>query len=1052
MARTSAGKRTRTARTRSPVVLLVLLVACSGGIAHGPDTTVSTSPATVLDTTAAELTTVVESTADDLPVLDDVTVPEWVPATRTEELNSAISGGEPTVQMAVDAFNVTIGPMPGATPSALPPGPGVGTSTARRLIEAARDQLSPDQRAALDAFDASAVLVGSIATDGSETLATQSTDLTTPPASGFRRPQAPGDVEQRYLALLKQANADWKAYRPDFLMPGQELSFLNTVSAIADMDTDYPIKAANAGTTGPICDIRVYAGLWKTAQPDEVILTAFAHELFHCVQRTWNPSGGFPNWLVEGSAHFAAFDLYRGTFSPPDRYADQRWFDHPLTQLGARSYEAWPLYESFRQFGGKAYDSIKLMFTSVNQQGTNRPTTADEWLQLGKLDELVFRATWSSNVLRSSTFTGKEWDLKWPGPSDGGPRDNTTDGGQRGIGAYAIHGSKEFTQPQIDVTIAPTVGFVVVIPKVGPLFTHASSGTVVVAEGESQKFCFDPSGCVCPTGQESNSYRMDGREMIFSMAASEDVPVVNVMAVKWDPKYCRQKEPKKGEDNGDPHLVSLDGQAFDVMARGEFVLARDTTGGFEVQARHSELKGVSVPVTGGSAVALGGTGTHRVMFGGDPNSVAPPTISIDGVAVADTSAPHSVDGIDITMVADNHWLATWADGSSVGLHWNHGWFTSIAVAPARAAHITGMLGNANGDFRDDLLLADGTHVDPKDGVTIDTKFAPLWYVTRAGSLFDYKPGETTESFRTPSPKPPPPPPADVVTTCTDTLPAAATRAEIAACAYDVAATGFDDYATTYADTITSRIADDPTSPLINTPTSPTIVTTPRASGSSVVLSGTMAITSTGPDVHETLTTAIDVVEGSIILGQVAQCSGGADVRMEAVLRGGNSQRNEVHLCDPGGFNVPDHDTDEVVPGEAALWASAGGTYDITIKSSADQPVFTSVTISTDPTPTIVNAADSVTKGYSGQLSGLADTVVMLPDTGGTSVSWTMTGLDKACGDDNYGSYPLGTGSPTPITFCGHPESFALQNSGEFVPFIFYAHTPTPVDLRVTPVK
>ena len=50
-----------------------------------------------------------------------------------------------------------------------------------------------------------------------------------------------------------------------------------------------------------------------------------------------------------------------------------------------------------------------------------------------------------------------------------------------------------------------------------------------------------------------------------------------------------------------------------------------------------------------NSVALGGTGTHRVMFGGDPNSVAPPTISIDGAVVADTSAPVSVGGIDIAM-------------------------------------------------------------------------------------------------------------------------------------------------------------------------------------------------------------------------------------------------------------------------------------------------------------------------------------------------------------------------------------------------------------------
>ncbi|HRB02082.1 MAG TPA: hypothetical protein PLP26_01870, partial [Ilumatobacteraceae bacterium] len=278
MARPSAGKRPTSPNLRgrhsvlgraSAAALLVVLAACSGDLAHGPDTTattVSSSPGS--DTTAAEPSTVTEPTDDELPVLDDVTLPDWVPATRTEELNIAISAGSPTVQMAVDAFNLTIGPMPGATPSTLPPGTGTGTHTVRRLIEAARDQLSPDQRAALDALDASAVLVGSIGPDGSETLATQPTQptdptTTTPPAGGFRRPQDLDPVSQHYLDLLRQAYLDWKAYRPDFSIPAQELSFLNQASVIADMDSSYPANSEIQGVHGAVCQIRVYPVLWK---------------------------------------------------------------------------------------------------------------------------------------------------------------------------------------------------------------------------------------------------------------------------------------------------------------------------------------------------------------------------------------------------------------------------------------------------------------------------------------------------------------------------------------------------------------------------------------------------------------------------------------------------------------------------------------------------------------------------------------------------------------------------------------------------------------------
>jgi len=204
------------------------------------------------------------------------------------------------------------------------------------------------------------------------------------------------------------------------------------------------------------------------------------------------------------------------------------------------------------------------------------------------------------------------------------------------------------------------------------------------------------------------------------------------------------------------------------------------------------------------------------------------------------------------------------------------------------------------------------------------------------------------------------------------------------------------YITTYASAVGERVANDPLTKL----TSPTIISTSStpANGSSVTLSGLLASDAFGDSaVKEKLTTTIDVKEGSVILGQVEVCDPTVDIRMVAELRGGNQQRNEVHLCDSYGFNVKHRDSDEVVPGEAVLWASAGGTYDITILSSAQAPQFTKVVISTDPTPTVVSAADAVSKGYTGRVAGPADMVVLLLQTD-TTVSWTLAGLDAACGD------------------------------------------------------
>jgi len=87
----------------------------------------------------------------------------------------------------------------------------------------------------------------------------------------------------------------------------------------ADMDTLGPTQSDDP-TRGIVCRIRVFPLLWKAQNDDETLKTAFAHELFHCFQGWWNPIGGFPAWLTEGSASFAAFDLYRSSFDPPARY------------------------------------------------------------------------------------------------------------------------------------------------------------------------------------------------------------------------------------------------------------------------------------------------------------------------------------------------------------------------------------------------------------------------------------------------------------------------------------------------------------------------------------------------------------------------------------------------------------------------------------------------------------------------------------------------------------------------------------------------------------
>jgi len=318
------------------------------------------------------------------------------------------------------------------------------------------------------------------------------------------------------------------------------------------------------------------------------------------------------------------------------------------------------------------------------------------------------------------------------------------------------------------------------------MLTHAESGTAAVAEDDTRLFCFDESRCACPSGGTTGATQMDGRDMVFSMAASEQKPLVDVIAVPWNAtQFCKKTE-DPASDNGDPHVLSFDGVAFDSMARGEFVAARDERGDFEVQVRHDVLQNPVAALTGTNAVAIS-DGTHRVMFKGNLNQGADRTITVDGTPAADITAELQVGAIDVTSTAEDHWTATWTDGTTVDLRWNHGWFVSVALATERVRRVTGLLGTANGDFRDDLVLADGTHINPDDQAIIELEYAKRWYFNQRDSLFDYQSGESTVTFRVPLPKAPSPASDKVVQQCTDALPGA-TSAEVAACAYDVAAT------------------------------------------------------------------------------------------------------------------------------------------------------------------------------------------------------------------------------------------------------------------------
>ena len=1042
----------------------------------------------------------------DLPVLDDVTVPEWEPTTRTEELALEIERDGVTLQHAIDAFSLLYAEMPGATEFDLPAGDGLGATSTLSMIESVRDQLAPEQRAVLEALDDDVEESGAL--DGTTGAPTSLPDAdneiggkgnggrnsdrnATPtsisdriqPLRGNAAPGAVGTVGAigallapttraprtyaQLQRLLTGVVQDWLAHRPDFPMPaGFTLAVMRTGvgSRGADMDA-FPDPDRQGW-----CRIRVYPKLLTSGADDVTITTAFAHEVFHCVQFEWKGSTNLnlPDWVVEGSASFASFDLSRGSHAPPSRYAAATWWRAAGGPLSARSYGAWPLYESYRQAGGDAYAAIRELFLFGSG------TSAGDLLRLSHLAELSFLTSWSSLSLRSTQFPEREWLMDWPGPSaTAGPRDNVVSAGTRGIGTYVVHGSPRWSHRQSVVTMARDVGIVTVVSAIGPMSTHTATGSSTIPQLTPFRFCFDAGGCRCPDGSRVGT-KMAGRDMVFSFAADEQAPTAAVGAEKWNPKkYCKEDKRKRASSNGDPHLVSFDGRPFDVMALGEFVTAQDPDGDFEVQARHEPF---DFGMTGISAVAIG-TGAHRITLtaseltadasieirvdgelvtsgrGEDVPSIEP--LELDGVTFAHDPSVEAI-GLGISRGA---WVASWPDGTTVGARWSGGWFLTVQAPPERASRLVGLLGSSNGDFRDDLALPNGTIIPVPTQESIDLRFAPAWQVDDDTTLFDYADGQSVEGFVGPPPPPPEPVSDDVLEACAGALGDRAADHEVDSCAYDVNATGDEGYIDAYTSEVDARssanpdpfvVADDVPNPDGNG----TDPATGRAGEPTLTLSGRLydGLSFTDDDeAADYLVGSIEVAEGSVVVMRAELCPADVDVTVKVRLRGSDVHAPNVFVCDTHGFTDGGTEgQDEMVDDETYVWASAAGTYDLAVQTSSPDPINVSVSFFTDASPTILDPDEALVDGVTTTLSGTGDTLVLILQTD-TSLDFTSDGLDQACNRYVYGADRLGEGGAHDLGFCGHAPSLGMSPTGELqVPFVVFLRSDDPADVRIGP--
>ncbi|QNP30989.1 cadherin domain-containing protein [Cylindrospermopsis curvispora] len=209
---------------------------------------------------------------------------------------------------------------------------------------------------------------------------------------------------------------------------------------------------------------------------------------------------------------------------------------------------------------------------------------------------------------------------------------------------------------------------------------------------------------------------------------------------------------------GDPHLVTLDGLAYDFMAVGEFVLVETTDGSenpFQVQVRYEPYPGSEVvSVTTRMAVKLG---ERRIEL-----QLGPDPLLVDGsiVSIAPTEAGVDINGdgtLDVERNGNVYTITLNDLGEQVRVEIYDAFMDVNVLIVERPAVIKrgfrGLLGNRNNDRADDLTGRDGTpYPQPVSFQNLYGPFADSWRVDRVGtnngkdSLFSYGVGEEVGSF------------------------------------------------------------------------------------------------------------------------------------------------------------------------------------------------------------------------------------------------------------------------------------------------------------------
>ena len=457
------------------------------------------------------------------------------------------------------AFALVYGPLPGVRPPKGRAAANVEGTEAMGMVARVWDQLTPEQRQAVDAalgapHDATSARTGRVPRQGQGP-----------------QPQVLTPSPQYQAIIEKWANV----YRAK--LPGVEPAPIRVFTASqeivgTDGGTAYadalPVGANGEWGTGPIAYCRVRVPPLGQKQKGAFKQLVLAHETFHCFQFAINP--GWPSlglWIREGMADWAATSVvpataavgagpykgYLGSFSSPlfSRSYGGTGFWHWADEVAGVG-SLWP-----KVFGILTAASNEASFAAA---GGTTPAFVQTWAS----------AAWRLNAAGASWHQARPYDIS--NVSLASEADIVTSGTALTTEPYQARDAMVSSNP--DMPLVELTGL-------EGQFRAAESSNDYGLITQPTYFCWGK--CKCPPksdGKLPPHQKVKAAWLATGLTGGAAGAQAHVTYHSLD-EFCKKKDDDEnrkpsgpGETNGDPHLTSWDGLHFDFQAAGEFLLAR----------------------------------------------------------------------------------------------------------------------------------------------------------------------------------------------------------------------------------------------------------------------------------------------------------------------------------------------------------------------------------------------------------------------------------------------------------------------------------------------